>query len=91
MNTQENAAAALQSSLWVWSASIFCLSELSYPILESADTPHQLRLTLQEGCEDSAGQGFFLPNRLRGESCRFMHHHHGDGEPWPHRTLYLQN
>ena len=59
--TQENCGAASQYSLWVWSASIFYLPELSSPILEGADIPHQLRLTLQEGWEEGAGQDF-LPS-----------------------------
>lgn len=44
---------------------------------------------VQEGWEESTGQVFFLQYRLRGESW-FIHHHHEDGKPWPHRTLYLQ-
>jgi hypothetical protein len=92
VTTQENAGAALHYSLWVWSASIFCLPELSYPILEGADNSHRLRLTLQEGCEEGAGSvggerraGLLPPVQAEGRILVYT------SPPWGRRTLAPQN
>lgn len=92
MNIQENAGAALHYSLWVWLASIFCLPELSYPILEGADNSHWLRLTLQEGCEEGAGRvggehraGLLPPVQAEGRILVYT------SSPWGRKTLAPQN
>ena len=71
-NTPKNACVDSQHSFGsalIWSALIFCLPELSSYTLGGADTPSmELRLTLQEGQEEGAGQDFLPPLQAKGAS-----------------------